>query len=267
MLHHALSGGQRQTVFGVQTAVEGFVRAYFQFGTATECNVFTPVNWAQSAQSALAGLADEAEGPTPRVWTLDALPARVAAEPPVALHDHSGNLWRGHLLRSRLARGTYPITTIHYTASYVQWRHQHLLPLLLAGYRPYDALICHGAAARTAIAALIEEMRDAVREEYGLVLPFEGRLEIIPLGVNTDLYRPRDRADARHSLKLPQDRVIILGLGRFSLEDKMDLAPLLNVFKQLRDSCYPRPLLVLAGSDPEGPAGQAGRLTPAAGAS
>lgn len=82
-------------------------------------------------------------------------------------------------------------------------------------------------------------------------LGYAGRYDVIPFGVNTEVFRPRDKADARRQVGLPADATLILWLGRFGIGDKADLLPLIRVFAQLQQSTGdPRLRLVLAGSGP-----------------
>ena len=46
----------------------------------------------------------------------------------------------------------------------------------------------------------------------------ESRVDVIHYGVDTDLFSPGDKAEARHRLGIPEDRVVILG-GAVNLED------------------------------------------------
>jgi D-inositol-3-phosphate glycosyltransferase len=260
MLFDGLCHKEDQILFGMQTAVEGFMRAFFQHGALAACDLFASATTMEAAKSHIAGLTTGAEGPAGDVWPLELLPSRLASLAPIVLHDPTGDLCRLHYLRSQVAPGPNPITVIHYTVSYLCWRYQMILPLLMAGYRPCDAVICSGSAARRAVAALLGQVQEAIDAEYGLKLPFRGRLEVIPLGVDTTVFRPRDQAEARVQLGLPPDKLILLGLGRFSPWDKMDLAPLLEVFRELRRTSRRELLLVLAGSDPHGYAATVRRL-------
>jgi glycosyltransferase involved in cell wall biosynthesis len=77
------------------------------------------------------------------------------------------------------------------------------------------------------------------------------------MGVDTDLFCPRDRRDARRQVGLDQDAVVLLWLGRFSEGDKADLLPLLRAYHHVVRR-HPRlPLLLaLCGN----PISQAGHL-------
>jgi D-inositol-3-phosphate glycosyltransferase len=70
--------------------------------------------------------------------------------------------------------------------------------------------------------------------ETGARLAFRGRLEVIPLGVDTERFTPGDPAEARVRLGLPRSARLLLWLGRFSAHDKADLLPTLRLFRDFR---------------------------------
>jgi D-inositol-3-phosphate glycosyltransferase len=72
----------------------------------------------------------------------------------------------------------------------------------------------------------------------------DGRVAVIPCGVNLDRFRPRDRADARATLGLPSERDIVLFVGR--LEPLKGIEILIDAIAELEDST---PDLVVVGGD------------------
>jgi D-inositol-3-phosphate glycosyltransferase len=167
------------------------------------------------------------------------------------LHDFTGLGLRPFALRRGLARrGDFPISICHHSVSYQFQYHAAFLRLLLEDMRPYDSLICASTAARDAIRTIITSIADSVRERTGADISFKGRLDVVPFGVRTDLFRPRDKIDTRNQFGLPRDAFIILWVGRLSERDKADLLPLLRVFRRLVERNKRRELLlVLAGSE------------------
>jgi glycosyltransferase involved in cell wall biosynthesis len=154
------------------------------------------------------------------------------------------------LRRALSRRGNFPISICHHTVSYQFLYHDVFLKLLLEDVRPYDSLICASTAARDAIRTMMASIAEAVRERTGVDISFNGRLDVVPFGVKTDVFRPRDKADARNQFGFPRDAIIILWVGRLSERDKADLLPLLRVFRRLIERNKRRELLlVLAGSE------------------
>ena len=136
---------------------------------------------------------------------------------------------------------------------------QHMLtdtfyPLLLLPFQQYDAILCSSSA----VAMTIERMLDRLEEiggrlfSHNTIRPPRIRLEKVPLGIDTDYYKPMPKSDARKVLGLPQDAIIILWFGRFSHIYKADLFPLLHVAQMLLQNTTSNIHLVLAGSEEKG---------------
>jgi glycosyltransferase involved in cell wall biosynthesis len=164
-----------------------------------------------------------------------------------AWHDSQLDCWRPFALRDR-ARVPYPVTVLHHSLSYKELLHAELLRLLLAGARPYDALICTSTAARRALEALLGHVAARFAAAHGVTLACAGRREVIPLGVDTERFRPGDRSAARARFELSHGAFVLLWVGRLSAIDKADLVPLCECFAELRRRNAGRELaLVCAG--------------------
>ena len=169
------------------------------------------------------------------------------------LHDvrPAGDPRRYFSSRSRL-RKRFPIVHTHHAINYPYYLDRYFLPLLLARAQEYDAVVCQSAASRAAFENLLSICAEAVARDYRRNVRYDGQLPVIPNGVDTDLFRPRDTADVRHQLRLPADAFVLLWLGRLSATTKADLIPLLNAYALLRERNQDRRLLlVLVGTDQE----------------
>lgn len=158
--------------------------------------------------------------------------------------DLGSDVSRPFRLRQMRAKKVYPIAIVQHTISYAHYLHDWHLRLLLGDVHSCDTIICTSNAAKEAIRkqlAHVAEMTD--------VLPYKGRLDVIPLGVDTEEFRAIDRYAARARLGLPQDATILLWMGRISAQDKADLIPLLMIAKQLQDEKPERGIhVVFAGT-------------------
>lgn len=143
-----------------------------------------------------------------------------------------------------------PITfTVHSLAE------QHLLldtllPLVMLPYKPYDAIICTSESVRNAMSAALSRCQRILANTFGDAVKDKPqiRLEKVPLGVDTDYFRPMDRTAARDTFDIDDDAFVILWFGRFSDLFKADLYPLLYVFHQLvLKNPAKKLLLILAG--------------------
>jgi glycosyltransferase involved in cell wall biosynthesis len=165
-------------------------------------------------------------------------------------HDFMLGLRPFAIRRGLARRGHFPISICQHGVSYQCLYHDVFLKLLMEDVRPYDSLICASTAARDAIRKMMASVAEAVHENTGADIFFKGRLDVVPFGVKTNLFRPTDKTDARNQFGFPQDAFIILWVGRLSERDKADLLPLLRVFRRLIERNKRRGLLlVLAGSE------------------
>jgi glycosyltransferase involved in cell wall biosynthesis len=146
----------------------------------------------------------------------------------------------------------FPVTGRIDSISY-QFLLPDLLMMMLRGdLCPFDAIICTSSQAMRAYETLLRQAAEGFEERYGVKPSFPPKLVHIPLGVDTDQFTPRDKAEARSLLSLPQNGLIILCFGRLSAHEKMDLLPVLRAFKRLMED-HPHQmeeaLLLLAGDD------------------
>jgi len=174
-----------------------------------------------------------------------------AFEPDV-WHESQFETYRPFALRERLGR-PFPVTLVHHTISYPHLLHDTILRLLLADTRPYDALLCASAAARDALRNLLERVGERFAAAYGVRRSFAGRMEVLPLGVDTERFRPLGPSAGREQFGLPPDAFVLLWVGRLSLVDKADLLPLVQTLAGLRRRNPDRNvMLVCAGGDRPG---------------
>lgn len=189
---------------------------------------------------------------------VDALRAETARYPAAEVRPHAGadrvlreardavichpgqltppGLWRA---RSRWGLERVPIISAHHTLSYPHVAEMLGRTLALA-VRPHDAIVASSADAETAIRRMIAEYAP---------LAWPGRIERIPLGIDTGVHRPLGRAACRADLGLPPDAFVALWAGRLSPVDKADLVPLLLAFRRFALDAPGDCVLVLAGRD------------------
>ncbi|MGB2716708.1 MAG: glycosyltransferase family 4 protein [Vicinamibacterales bacterium] len=238
---------KNSAVYGMKVVVPSLLRALFRHSRQTKFALFTR----PGREDDLAQLINES--PNGAAW------ADVTVHSHLSLltescrsgldgwFDPASNYPLAAYVR-QLCRASYPVTALHHTISYQSYLHNVILPTLLADSRTFDSIVCSSAAARAALLALHEQVAEATESRIGTRLQYRGRLDLIPLGVDTDVFRPRDKKIVRHELGLPSAACIILYFGRVSLRDKGDLRPLISVFDRLRRSAaHYRPYLVIAG--------------------
>jgi len=102
--------------------------------------------------------------------------------------------------------------------------------LLAAPFEPYDALVCTSRAVLDTVRAVTDARAAYFRERFGGAPALRPRLELIPLGVNAERFRPAlpdERARARAALQVADDEVMVLCVGRLSHHAKAHPFPLL----------------------------------------
>lgn len=120
-----------------------------------------------------------------------------------------------------------PITFTIHCASYPQYLDEYFLPMVISPLRPYDVFICTSEAVRDAVRKLLKKVESYTGRECDL------RLEIIPLGIRTDKFKQGNKTELRQKYGIDPNDFVILWLGRFEIEQKADLYPLLLVFSRL----------------------------------
>ena len=170
------------------------------------------------------------------------------------VHDvrPSGDPRRHFRLRHARRQNTPIVLSLH-ALCYPWYTEAFFEPLLWSRAASFDAVVCSSAAARDACKRLLELAAGALSERGAEPPEFKAQFPVVPFGVDTDVYRPRHKAEVRHQLGLPVNAFVFLWVGRLSPRSKADLLPLLTAHAEVLSRNRDRqPLLVLAGSDPEG---------------
>lgn len=161
---------------------------------------------------------------------------------------HSGG-WSRYLpalawLRARFATRAFPLSgTIHSLndpSMSAMLRRLREAPLAAC-----DAVICTSTDGREAFRRQLESIHGPA--------PFQGRLELAPLGVDDRYFEARDKVRARQKSALPSRARVALWMGRLSAATKADLHPLLYQWARIvREAGGEERILVLAGGGSEG---------------
>lgn len=164
------------------------------------------------------------------------------------LHNPDGpHLHRFAALRARFSQRLFPLTAGTHGLSHPFQRWEIFARLLLTPLAPCDSILCTSKPARDAFLTTLEQVREGLLAAGTTVKHSQVRLDLLPLGVDTQLYRPRDRQDVRQILALPQNKTLLLYFGRMDARSKADLHPLLLAFRELLQTCDQDLVLLLAG--------------------
>jgi glycosyltransferase involved in cell wall biosynthesis len=128
-----------------------------------------------------------------------------------------------------------------------------LCQLVTAPFEPYDVLICTSQAARAMVERLTDNYAEHLRELHGGQPRRRARLEVIPLGVDVDRYRPptpAERRARRQAIGIPDDEVVFLFVGRLSFHAKASPFPAYRALAEAVKRTSARAHLVLSGEPP-----------------
>lgn len=241
-------------VLGANVATSDFLQSLITYGSFDEYHLFLPprlISKMQVVMEKLLCLTPNAK--RLKLMNLHNIPKLLQQFNYFVFHNVAGPSFEPLLyLRNQFTVQNFPVTAITYTTSYQSLIRNYLFDLIMSSPKQCDSIICPSKAAMQALRSITELIVDRASHIYNLQNLSIPRFDYIPLGVNTERFRPRDKSDLRRQLILPLDKKIILYIGRFSASDKMDLFPLIHAFKitlskvgKLAEDV----ILVLAGSD------------------
>ncbi|HUY35895.1 MAG TPA: glycosyltransferase family 4 protein [Pirellulales bacterium] len=125
-----------------------------------------------------------------------------------------------------------------------------LCELLTAPYEPYDALICTSTAVVRMVRSVTDAYADYLRDRHGMAPALRIGLETIPLGVDPHRFRPptaEERSARRAALKIADDEVAVLFVGRFAPHAKAHPYPMFHGIAQAARETGRRAHLILSG--------------------
>jgi glycosyltransferase involved in cell wall biosynthesis len=127
---------------------------------------------------------------------------------------------------------------------------QMLCDLVVAPFEAFDALICTSRAVADMVRALTGAYADYLADRIGGTPRLRSRIEIIPLGVNIDRFRPPnagERIAERTRLEIADDEVVVLCVGRLSHHAKAHPFPVFHAAEQAARSTGKKVTLVFSG--------------------
>jgi D-inositol-3-phosphate glycosyltransferase len=223
---------QRQIVYGAHTAYRSFNTAMLRYSPQAEITLITNPSLVPRLRQQLKS------SPLPESTVADACNyfdlASEFEKGWYAWFDDTGNYCNPFDLRASFASSCYPILFSHHTVSYQHHLNNRFLPLLLSETLPCDSFVCTSHAARQLISNQLEYMGEALMRSHGLQAAFHGRLDVIPLGVDTEVFCPRPKEACRKHFGFSKKEILILYFGRISVIDKGDLFPLAQAYAELR---------------------------------
>lgn len=125
-----------------------------------------------------------------------------------------------------------------------------------APFESYDRLICISKAAVASVKAVTDAYCDFLADRYGGRPQLRMKLQNIPLGVDTEKFRPptdEEKVAARSRFKVAPDEVAVLYLGRLLHYGKVHPFPIFEGLSRVAKSTGKKVRLLLAGWTPTEP--------------
>jgi glycosyltransferase involved in cell wall biosynthesis len=237
---------------GRQVAGKEFLDAYLSHART---DVLTAVVRALDRGDVLATICREHPSNQTRVRRVvlvpeaDFLPSVTSARPPASvLHipcpPDAKYVWGRQATGARFA-----ISGVTHTLSSTN-AVQSLCNLVTAPFESFDALVCTSRAVVNMVRAVAGTYADYLADRFGGRPELRARLEVIPLGVNPDRFRPAtptERAAERNRLGVADDEVMVLCVGRLSHHAKAHPFPVFHAADQAARRTGKKVLLVFAG--------------------
>ena len=244
---------------GSSIATCDFSRAMLRFLPAQTMGLFVHESGLEVVKHDLARLQENEGGNygSAQVWSTRDFTEVLESQTFTAFHNSDApQLHQLSYLRSQFSNRLFPITCLTHSLSQHALLWDFVARLLITPTLPCDSVICPSQAIRQVFQHHIEQVQQGLCEA-GLSgsKKSEVRFDVIPLGVDVEAFRPRDKADTRRVLGLPADKTILLYFGRIDAATKADLGPLLSTFRDLVKKHGDNIVLLLAGTIPDHVAG------------
>jgi glycosyltransferase involved in cell wall biosynthesis len=154
-------------------------------------------------------------------------------------------------LRDQLSHRTYPTVTLQHGISYHTMLYDKFFRTMLTPTYSADTLICTSGACAVATKAIFESLAASFFGRHGVSIGFKGRLDIIPLCVDTDYFKPGEPLEQRKRLSIPPRATTLLYIGYLS-QIKADVAAVIPLIPRLQAANPSQQLhFVIAGTGPE----------------
>lgn len=256
--HPAGRVGLGENVFGKDVANLELFRAMVQHGGHDQVDFLTHA--AVPADVLKKSLVGDALCAT-RVTTSSILAQRIAAEAGVLLRGSPKLEESAWQRRRAVGDRAYSLIGLIHTIAPPMMR-QDIAMASIAPTQPWDALVCTSPSVQQAMEAMFDEWGEYLGERFGdgkrVVRP---QLPLIPLGVDGPALsaiadRPDVRSTVRAELKMDDDDILVLWVGRLSFFEKAFPQPMMRAVEEAAMATGKRVHFAMVGWFPNGADGE-----------
>jgi len=256
--HPAGRVGLGENVFGKDVANLELFRAMVQHGGHDQVDFLTHA--AVPGDVLKKSLVGDAPCAT-RVTTSSILAQRVAAEAGVLLRGSPKLEEPAWQRRRAVGDRAYSLIGLIHTIAPPMMR-QDIAMASIAPTQPWDALVCTSPSVQQAMEAMFDEWGEYLGERFGdgkrVVRP---QLPLIPLGVDGPALsaiadRPDVRSTVRAELKIGDDDILVLWVGRLSFFEKAFPQPMMRAVEEAAIATGKRVHFAMVGWFPNGADGE-----------
>jgi glycosyltransferase involved in cell wall biosynthesis len=249
----AVRGDEAVGLMGAQVAGHEFLDACFTHGQWSE---LTAVVYNPASAASLRRFAEQHPSARKRkvhVVHMDNFIERFCSSPPApVLHtpciSDPAYAWTRHTC----APHAFALSGVTHTLCGASAA-QRINELVTAPFEPYDAVVCTSRAAVQMIRTVTQTYTEHLRQRHGGMPQLQPRLELIPLGVNPERFRPAtdtERAQHRAAFNIAPEAIAVLFVGRFTPHAKAHPYPMLQGLARAAQATGQRVHLILAGWSP-----------------
>ena len=235
--HPDMIGGTNDAPIGRQVAGRSFIEGYLKYSGVDCAHVVVEGDEHRHAFADLAGGCGWARPieahPVSRPERIQAHGTLLVPEPYLA-----APAWN----RRRIGDLSYSIVGTAHTVATARTT-AALFGNAVAPVQRWDAVVCPSRALRDVLSIEFEAASDYLRHRFGGRAPERPELAVIPLGIDAAAFKQReeDRTEWRAALAPQENTLVVMTMARFSVYEKMHVAPLLIALERAA-ACTPRPL-------------------------
>jgi alpha-maltose-1-phosphate synthase len=203
-------------LMGRNAAGESFLRGFLSHSRAA--SFWAQVEKPEHARQFTAAVS--ARGRTEPVRAVDKQSLGALAQVGVVYYPGPG-IGEHAFHRAAYGHGAWSVCGITHTTSSAGAM-DALTELITAPVQPWDAVICTSTAVKDNVTRLLQAQVDYFKDRLGITRLSLPQLPVIPLGIHTAdfVFSAAQRAEARKTLHVPEQALVVLFLGRLSFHAK-----------------------------------------------